>query len=321
MNTVLLKNAQSVEMYPAGTGYDLFVNGETTHINDRHTLSRQAKATDCDNVVSSIIGGHFVFEDNKDPKSEHSRILREFRYNDYNGFIQSQDFVDRFGNDLSLKTKREQTVNFSELGAGGEFTLYAGFDWSAFSPTLRTAVQIMRLICENGNKVRHDVLQKDVPIINMFDSHIGIAAEQTLDATRRLLGDRFVEMAREVASVRSIQLTQSHVEHRLKKSHEASRLHRIKNVLNSGNFENFYTANALDKTAITTHLPSHLSKFDLYNIITEVASHTDEVSKSTKNALDKMASDVVFKLDDNYMLNDKKPARQTFGSPELAFFG
>lgn len=310
MSIAIYRNAQDVRITKEGEHLYLNVNDEKSLLHSRTVIARQVAATNIENVEHSLVGGHYVFENNK---------LREYKSNSYNGFIQSDEFIDRFGNDKTLASKVKQSIQIGNMGKGGNFDLTAGFTWSAFDPNLTTQVQVLRLICENGMTIRTSVLEKRVPIINLFDEHLRIASEQTIDVASRLLTSRLEKLHLQVASVRHVNLIKTHVSARLHDNPTSGKLMRIEQYLDH-NMERYYTEHALSSGAISSHLPSHMNKFDLYNIVTEVSSHTEETDRSSTRALNKMASDLVLNENNDYLFNSIG-MKNTFASPELAFFG
>lgn len=293
----------------------LNVGDHSARLSSRHPIARSVDATSIENVNNMLRGGHFLFEE-----GENGTKLREHRFANYTGFIQSDEFIQRFGTDKTLEAKLSQQIKFDALGDGGVFDMKSGFDWSVFSHTLKTRVGLVRLICTNGvSRLSNPIVEKQVPIINMYDEHLEIAATQTLETAKRLIGNRLVDMSHRVSSVRDVQLVATHVKTRLNEDKTNGRLHQLGRILDH-NFSDYYTEHALESSAICSHLASHISQFDLYNILTEMSSHTEEADRSTKNALDKLASDMILDDRNDYLLHTK-PMLPTFTSPEQAFFG
>ena len=81
----------------------------------------------------------------------------------------------------------------------------------------------------------------------------------------------------------------------------------------------FYTKQAITN-GIANSLASPISRLDLYNVITELNTHTHEIVDSTKTALDRIGTSLLFPMDLDGVINQRINT-STFGSPEQAFFG
>jgi len=70
-------------------------------------------------------------------------------------------------------------------------------------------------------------------------------------------------------------------------------------------------------------LPSHMSTFDIYNMATEINTHSPETSKSSTHAMDMMANALVFDREDLTKHSSRygQPAVSAFSNPDAAFFG
>lgn len=321
MNTVnFVKSAEHVEIAQIGKSKGnilLTVNDATVELNRRHPIAIASSLTTPKDAAASLQGGHFTIITN-DHGDTH---LKEYRDASYKGFIQSQDFLDRFGTDESLHARGMDRFELAEFGLGGKFDLTTGFTWSAFSQNLQTQVSVMRQICSNGMVARNRLFEREVPVINLFDHHLDIAARQLIDISRRHITDRLSKMGREHAMVKEVELVKTHIDKRIKQNPTDVRLKKLNGAIEIyGDISEYYTQRAINE-GITHALPSPISRFDLWNITTELNSHTEELIESTNSSLDRIASGLLFPKKDIEGIVAERAQKSTFGSPERAFFG
>lgn len=319
MSVKFIKNAEHVQLvhksYNSST-LNLIVNDQTVELSPRHPFCKTASLTNLESVESTLQNAHFVIENVKGKNK-----LKEYRDSSYNGFLQSDEFIERFANDSTLLKRASDEFNIAEYGVGGSFNLHAGFVWSAFSKNLKTTVEIIRLICTNGLTAKNKLFEREVPIINLFDHHLDIASKQLIDVSKTKISNRLISMAREHALVKDVNLIAGHIQRRLKDDENNSRLINLNNVISEyGDISKHYTKNSINN-GIAAALPSPISRFDLYNIITELNTHTDELVESTKSSLDKLGTSLIFPRDVDGIIAERNVKQTTFGSPEKAFFG
>ena len=315
-----IKNAEHVDIQRIGRNKGdimLTVNDSTVNLNRRHPISIASSLTTPEDAMASLANGHFMFV--TDQHGETS--LKEYRDHSYNGFIQTDDFIQRFGTDATLGNRSTSEFNLPEFGLGGDFNLTAGFTWSAFSKNLQTSVSVLRQICSNGMVARMPLFERQVPVINLFDQHLDIASRQLIDVSRRHITSRIEKMGREHAMVKEVSLVQAHIGKRIKADPSNSRLAALNGALEIyGDVSEYYTKQAIDNGIVDT-LPSTISRFDLWNITTELNSHTEALVDSTGQSLDRIATGLLFpKREIVGVVNDRLESN-VFGSPEQAFFG
>jgi hypothetical protein len=317
---IFAKNAQDISIKQVGRGkgtIELTVNDVSTTLNRRHPISIISSLTTEENAVDEIMGGHFLFKELKDG----SYKLAEYRDASYNGFMHDEDTIQLYGSTDDLISRTTSGFNIEELGIGGGFNITAGFDWSVFSKNITTQLSLERLVCSNGAKIRNKMFEREVPIINMHEKHLNIAAQQMIHIGEQKFKKRFKEMAREHASVREVHLIQSHVARRLSHDQNNSTLIRMNQLLTQyGDITQYYTASAIE-SGLVSALNSPISRFDLYNIATEMNTHTEAHVESTDVAVDRIVSNMLFPRELEGCVTDMSRAKSTFGSPEQAFFG
>ena len=321
MNTVnFIKSAEYVAIRQTGRNKGdiiLTVNDSEVPLNRRHPIAIASSLTTPADAAASLQGGHFTIVTDDQNKSD----LKEYRDSSYKGFIQTQEFLDRFGTDETLHARGLERFSLNEFGLGGDFDLTTGFTWSAFSQNLQTQVSVMRQVCSNGMIARNRLFEREVPVINLFDHHLDIAARQLIDVSRRLIVERIEKMGREHAMAKEVDLVRTHIEKRLRQNPGNDRLNKLQGAIEIyGDISEYYTQRAV-KEGIAQALPSPISRFDLWNITTELNSHTEQLVESTSSSLDRIASGLLFPKKDLEGVIVETSQKSTFGSPEQAFFG
>lgn len=322
-NVTFIKNAEHVELQQIGRNkgdLKIIVNDQEARLNRRHPIAVSASLTDPQIAAQALQRGHFVFENGTDHKGNDVQVLREYRDSSYNGFMQSDEFLERFGGDDSLLSRGLSTFDIAEYGLGGKFNLSTGFTWSAFQRNLKTQVNVVRQICDNGMVARSRMFEREVPVINLYDHHLDIAARQLIDISRRELTRRIEIMGREHSTNKEVRLVYNHIEKRYKQNRNDPRLSTLMEVIEEySEISQFYTKNAIDN-GIVKSLAAPISRYDLWNIVTEMNSHTEELIESTGDALNKIATGLIFPKNVGTAITENK-SKSTFGSPEQAFFG
>lgn len=313
-NIEFIRNAEHVEINLERNAIILNVNDNQVKLNRRHMITRAVAASTPEEVIHHLQGGTFIFD-----KKDNETSLIEYKGNDYKGFIQSDEFVHRFGNDTTIHSRMNGELSLPEYGLGGDLSLTSGFSWSAFSRNLVTRVHVLRQICSNGMVARSQMFQREVPLYNLYDAHLDIAATQLLEISKRHIKQRLEIMGREHSTIRDVNLVKSHVMNRLKDDSLNNRLQNLNHTLNV-DLSEYYHEDALE-SGIAATLPSTISRYDLWNIITEMNTHTDDNAESTTLALERLATGLMFPKNIVGVVNDTLVSSQTFGSPELAFFG
>lgn len=311
---VLLRNCENVKIEEDDHNNHILILNDgqfTNKINKRSQIGRIISTTNVENAVDMLHGGHFFFLDGK---------LSEFRNNEYDGFIQSDDIIQRFAN-TPLNEVMKSNFHITDFGEGGKFNLKTGFTWSAFASYLKTEVSMMRLICENGAVVKHKMFEKKVHIMNNYDDHLKIAAEQINKMATKEVTNKVYGLQKQTASVQDVIQLENHIAERMTNTtgHE-SQLQKYLDVIDQGKFDQKYTPAALRNASISHHLASHMTKFDLFNMATELNTHTKSSDRSSNNALNMLITRLLFS-EDHVGKTTKIGFEKTFDNPELAFFG
>lgn len=313
------------------------------HFDEKSRVSRALEYVDVNDLQDRLMGGHYFFVDDE---------LVDFRDGNYNGFQHTDDtiqkFIDVIGIDVDnaesrIALKHNQISNDVILGSrwsrggisvpeykdGGEFHADLYFGWSPFVHTVMSNFMLWRLLCDNGMRVVKFGFNRKVPVENRWEEHLDIADRQVQNKVNDMAVRRFRQMGKERATVGELQLFRNHIASRLEKpgfDDDWERLSNIRKVIDvDDHLGRVYTNTAMEDSRIAAQLPAHVSTFDLYNMVTEVRTHSSENKKSTNHALDQMANRIVFEREDltGYTAahHMTMPRKSTFSNPENAFFG
>jgi len=315
-------------------------------INDAHqhrfaATSRVSKALDLmtpDDLSERLTGGNFFFSDDE---------LIDFRDGEYSGFTHSDDSIEKLIDVIgySNKSKRNRdniTSNTIMLAnewsnaeievplyaAGGHFHSRLSFKWNPFAKDVSSAFELVRLICTNGMTGLTSFLNTKIPLINRWEEHLEIASRQIQNKVSSKVANRIAEMGSEYATVAECQSIVEHADNRLQHGNVGTDTRqRLKNIgmiasplLHLGKV---YKENVFSDKRLGAQVPSHLTTFDVYNMATEINTHSDETTGSSSFAMDKIANGLIFDREDltKHAARFGASTLSAFSNPEAAFFG
>lgn len=321
------------------------VEGQFTHTFP-HTsrISKHLDVMEAVDLSERLTGGNFFFVENE---------LIDFRDSSYNGFVHSDNSIDVFMDVLGYQ--RKEDLNLAHLSKqkddvnspillrkvwdkaeitvpgykqGGDFNSLLSFKWNPFIKTVDSTFDLIRLICTNGMVGMTSFLNTKVPLMNRWEEHLDIAARQIQNKVSNVVVDRVQRMAVERASVSDCLLLEDHVMNRLQHSIDVTEHERLLNIMNAvsprAQLAAVYRDNVFNDKNLAAQLPSHVSGFDVFNIATELRTHTIETSKSSDHALDKFANSLLFDREDNFSASAGRLSAgktKAFETAELAFWG
>lgn len=211
---------------------------------------------------------------------------------------------------------------------GGQFNSQLSYKWNPFMKDIHSAFHLVRLICSNGMSSLTSFLNTKIPLVNRWEEHLEIASRQIQNKVSSKVIARLAEMGGERATIAECQLIVQHADARLKSdSIDRATRERLKHValiasplLHLGGV---YKTNVFSDRRLGAQLPSHMSTFDIYNMATEINSHSRETSSSSTTALDMLANALVFDREDltKHASRYGQPALSSFSNPDAAFFG
>lgn len=336
-------NVQALATYNAA-GHPI----ATITINDQHEhtfdhTSRISKAlgimTEAE-LSHRLSGGNFFMVDDQ---------LTDFRDGNYNGFIHTDIAIDKLIETIGMTDSRTETkspviyntfgdislgakwsdhgIAIPEYDQGGNYTSELHFAWNPFVKTVNSAFMLYRLICSNGMMGMRSFLNTKIPLVNRWEEHLEIANAQIQNKVSTMVVNRLGQMGNERATLAEVILLANHAQKRLKAGNDTNedRLHTIVNIASPEmHLRGVYKDDAFTNMNVAKQLPSHLTTYDVYNMATEVRSHTNENTLSTVAALDKLANGLIFDRAENpnTSINGKQaPSLNMFSDPDRAFFG
>lgn len=332
----------------ANTLAHITINDQYEHTFDKTSrLSKalNAPSTEAMRVASKqlqdrLTGGSFFLVDNE---------LVDFRDKYHSGFTHSIESINKMFeligysktehavrsglnlttvHDSPMLVSRHSTEGFNVPGyiQGGKFTSTVLFSWNPYVSFIRGAFELVREICTNGAIATTDLISTRIPIINRWEEHLEIANHNMQLQVQKMATNRLADMSNERAFVRDLQLAYKHVSERKGETfdvQEKQRLTKIGQIIDPVvHLSGYYSPETLNDTNLTAQIPSHLTNFDLYNLITEMSTHTNETNESTTSTLQRMANRLFFANKDSVKTNhNKTPILSAFSDPDVAFFG
>lgn len=348
MNYELVRNA-NVEVTATANQKNFPV--AVINVNDKYEyafpsgsrVSKALETTTPQDVASRLTGGHFFFVEGD---------LVDFRDGNYNGFVHSDQSIDNLVDVIGIREGGEDRSYFSNqttskkytldkvwsnntiivpsYNEGGEFSSKLLFRWNPFFKDVSSKFSLARLICTNGMTGLASFLNTKIPLVNRWTEHLEIANRQIQNKVDSMVSDRFSNMGTERATVAEVMLIAHHAQSRLTnlgQVREEGVRECLRNIMNIAHpvvhLGKVYKSSVFEDKRIAAQLPAHLTTFDVYNMATEIRSHTPEAKSSSNHALDKFANHLVFDRKDvtphasQYTLPQQSP----FSDPDAAFFG
>ena len=284
-------------------------------------------------LAERLTGGTFFFGPNGQ--------LIDFRDGNYHGFVHTDESIARLlqvigyetnkGGGVSLrKVWSENGIEVPQYNEGGDFNSRLSFKWNPFQAHVNSAFELVRLICTNGMTGLTSFLNTKVPIINRWEEHLDIANQQIQNKVGAMVTARLGQMGIERATIAETQQIADHAFLRIKDGGQAmdsvarERLAKIQAIANPRtHLADVYHKNVFDDRRLGAQMPAHLNTFDVYNMATEIRSHTVETPSSTGHALDRMANGLVFDRQDltAHAARFGQTPLSSFSDAERAFFG
>lgn len=311
-------------------------------------VSRHLETATIQDLQARLSGGTFFFVDDQ---------LMDWRYaNQSDHFIHGDNAIAHFMEKIGVKTRptrnmrqrRAERLNEYATGSelilaktwsdldfdvpvlqeGGNFNSQLTFTWSPFRRTIDTSYELMRLICTNGMVGVTSWLNNKVPVINKWEEHLNLASNQIQDRVIKKVRERTQQMILSRANVADCQLVENHA---FKRSQLSDNYGDIRQRINAimlaaspeTHLSQYYKPLAFEDKNVASYLASHLTQMDLYNLCTELNSHTLPTKDSSSAALDRLANRLMFDDDVDARRNSfaSTPALSHDSDPDRAFFG
>lgn len=321
----------------------IVVNGKFEHLFDATSrISRALDTSLASDIEERLNGGTYFFIEN---------TLVDFRDRHYNGFIQDDASLASLIRVIGVKNKHAISTHLSEnqttrkyvlgcawdasqftipqLAGDGKFENELLFGWSPFNKDVSSAFMIKQLSTGNALRGMSGFLRKRIPLINRWEEHLDIACKQLQVRIDALMERRFAAMTTERASIQELMLISDHAKIRIDKgeaihgSAAEARLQKIRKIANPIIHTNqIYREAVFTDMSLAAQRKGHLSLYSLYQLATEMRTHTKETDGSSMLALDRFANDLVFNHKDltQYGARYEKVKAPVFKDTEDAFF-
>lgn len=321
---------------------EIVVNGKYTHrFSASSRVSRHLDTMTAKELGSRLSGGAYFFVEDE---------LVDWRDGTYDGsFIHSDKAIGKFmdvlgvtttpiarrkaerlGYNSQIELKRvwsDLDFNAPHIIEGGDFKSRLTFEWSPFNRTINSTYELVRLVCTNGMIGTTSWLNNKVPVINKWEEHLQIANDQIQHKVQQKFLQRMTAMTKRRASVADCQSIASHAIKRISSPHNDAQqrlnLQRIGYVADvEEHLNSYYKSNVFEDKHVAAQCPSHLTQFDVYNLATEISSHTEESKDSSNFALHRLANFLLFDEDQDYTASRfGSPKLSQVSDPSVAYFG
>ena len=318
------------------------INGLEHRFDATSRVSKSLDMLSADDVAARLSGGNYFFVNGE---------LHDFRDGHYNGFVHTDESIAHLADVLGFSEGRnsvrvhENTVGrhltlgkkWSDHGItvpgyndGGEFQSELHFGWNPFVKTINSAFMLYRLICTNGMRGLRNFMNTKIPLVNRWEEHLEIANRQIQNKVSGMVTGRMAQMGSERATVAEVALLTGHAYKRTQGAenvNETAKLQRLNRIIDIANprlhLNGVYKDEVFTDKRLAAQMPAHVSVFDLYNMATELRSHTSEADGSSDRGLDKLSNDLVFDRKDltQYASRFMLPKVSEFSDPDAAFFG
>lgn len=325
---------------------EIIVNGEFHHrFSPSSRISKHLDVMQPRDLEARLTGGTFFFIGDQ---------MVDMRDGQFDGFVHTDESVGVFMDLLGYQSKKdlpryrgrmteeteddlvlrkvwsENEISVPGYAQGADFTTELSFVWNPFVKTINSSFDLVRQICTNGMVGLGSFMNTKVPLFNRQVEHLDIASRQIQNKVNGVIVDRVHTMTSERASVADCLLLEQHAFDRLVGTQDQRAGERdclkilISAVSPKFHLHNTYRDAVFSDKNLASQLPAHLSKYDVFNIATELRSHTSQSTLSSDNALDKFSNSTLFDREDNFVASASRytaPIVASFSSPENAFFG
>ncbi len=314
--------------------------------NAKSRISKALELVDPETLANRLTGGHYMFVDEQ---------LVDFRDNTYPGFVHTDDTLNKLNEIIGIQIKgtnkpyvrirnnlisdniqlgtcwSDHNISVPEFQEGGDFSSQLHFGWNPFVKHINSAFMLYRLVCLNGMKGMTTFLNTKIPLINRWEEHLNIANQQIQNKVNSTVTIRLKQMGAERASVAETLHVANHATTRLSKNRDLaqSEMERLSNIVQvahpARHLSKIYKSKVFEDKKLAAQMPAHLTVYDIYNIATEIRSHTTENANSSTLAMDMFANKLLFPTHSRSgVINNPQfaqPSLSPFSDPTSAFFG
>lgn len=226
------------------------------------------------------------------------------------------------------KSDNDVFFDVEGLKEGGEFKNNLIYRWSPFEENVEATVETERLVCTNGMFGMSPLVTKSVPIINDIGRHLKIMEAQLNPQMSAILRERFAQMLNSHASVADVKQVLSFIYSRIASAnnssfatssdHDMQVLKGLANSLDLSHLSDVIDFSGELSGNMESVLPSGISQFDLFNVATEMSTHTSGSSQDNSVA-QKFINSLVFDKTKNSVVGSTKFEKPP--QPNRIFFG
>lgn len=290
--------------------------------SSKSNMFKQFISEDSATLEKLYTGAPFVFVHYDDSGYGHNSLsykLIDFRDNRYKGHIHTEDTLNRLGGYLGIEKAKsekngsktfikkkygfilgsniiEQGFNLNEQSQN-EFKAKISFPFDPFSANVGCSIGLERLICLNGMSTSSPLFAYKIPIISNVEDNLRVAISQLTPTIAYELKSHIsklqCERASVVETVKTNTLVSGRVDTGIQNFEQLKRLAILSDVTNVEKHCSQY-----DKSIFNSYVgnlyPSHLTRYDLWNVLTELDSHTNETEKSTSVMVQRFINTLVF---------------------------
>lgn len=278
-------------------------NGHIHTDEDIHQLMHHVGVTDYNDEASALARVCFGNQDKGNVRLEESRIIL-------------------------ARTNQTFDLTIPELSADGTMSAGLAYSWSPFQRHLNSLFVFTRLACGNDLVSNSNLINARIPMVNCWDQHMDIASEQLKHKVQTIVPSRIAALQGYNASVATLNNVCKHISERRMHTDDGhirrwlDSLYEVADPMQ--NLHQYYKTSAIEDACIASQLPSHLSGVDVFNIVTELRTHTQASAKSTNGALDRIGNDMVFShagVLTSFAGNGRIAKSSAFASADDAFYG
>ena len=292
----------------------MIIDGKHEHeFNPDSRVSRALANTSEEMLRQRIAGGSFFLQNGN---------LVSFKDGNRKHFVHTDDSIQALIDHIGYTTDEDQMGGFNRLNTralklqsihsnvelevpgyqtGNEFNSELSFAWSPFESHVSSAFRLIRLICSNGMTGMTSFLNTNIPLVNRWQEHLDIASKQIQNKVTGMMENRFNQMITQHATIRDLQRVMDHITKRLQVQDNQGN-ESIRTLLTETarmidpqvHLGSNYLTSAFEDSRLSDQLPSHLSMHTLWNMLTELSSHTASAEDSTDFAIDKFANEILF---------------------------
>lgn len=338
-----------------GYGIQLFIKSQdgkeyTATFSSKSQIAKIADSVDNETMSAKLNGGTYIFNNNE---------LIDFRFSHYEGFSHTEDNLNELGEKIGFSkaqpskkavngsldglfnqlrhkngvflggpAKEPFSLDIEGMGEGGAFKNRLIYKWSPFNQNVMTTIEVERLICANGMVGMSDLVTNLTPVISDIESNLEVIEFNLRPRMNSLLSERFAKMsqANNRASVADVLEANRMIQERMRSGNMSDHDYQVLRGLAKVTDAEQMLKGVFSKDLFTQRngtirqAPSNLTKFDLFNIMTEMGSHVSNDSYSNRT-IQYFINKLVFDNMKNEISGNVSQDVHEKSSPDRVFFG